>query len=157
MVKRAYNTGTLLERTWARVIIAEEDECWVFKGSKGNYGYGQVREGRKLHRAHVVIYESINGPLKTGMKVLHSCDNPPCCNPHHLRSGTQLENVQDMHAKGRARKAKGLENGRAKLSDKQVAEIRYLRGEGIGPTELAKQFGISRYYVYCLISGTDRK
>jgi DNA invertase Pin-like site-specific DNA recombinase len=91
------------------------------------------------------------------MKVLHSCDNPPCCNPHHLRSGTQLENVQDMHAKGRARKAKGLENGRAKLSDKQVAEIRYLRGEGIGPTELAKQFGISRYYVYCLISGTDRK
>lgn len=35
--------------------------------------------------------------------MLHSCDNPLCCNPAHVSLGTQAENVRDMHSKGRAR------------------------------------------------------
>jgi len=38
------------------------------------------------------------------MKVLHHCDNPPCCEAieeHHLFLGTQAENNADRATKGR--------------------------------------------------------
>lgn len=35
------------------------------------------------------------------MVLAHSCDNPKCCNPGHLRAVPQAENVADMIRKGR--------------------------------------------------------
>jgi len=35
------------------------------------------------------------------MSVLHSCDNPPCCNPDHLSIGTAKENIWDCCRKKR--------------------------------------------------------
>jgi len=35
------------------------------------------------------------------MVVMHSCDNPPCVNPMHLRVGTQSENIIEAFIKGR--------------------------------------------------------
>jgi hypothetical protein len=41
------------------------------------------------------------------MVVMHSCDNPPCCNPAHLSAGTVRDNALDMIAKGRANPPRG--------------------------------------------------
>lgn len=38
---------------------------------------------------------------KGGQVVMHSCDNPACCNPRHLSVGSQSENMQDCSYKGR--------------------------------------------------------
>ncbi|MFB9187253.1 HNH endonuclease signature motif containing protein [Dactylosporangium sucinum] len=63
------------------------------------------RSGKvKLLLAHRVAWEVANGqPIPDGLQVLHSCDNPPCCNPAHLSIGTQAENMQQMVARGRGR------------------------------------------------------
>lgn len=48
-----------------------------------------------------MAYELTKGHIPAGMIVMHTCDNPPCCNPSHLVLGTQAENLADMRAKGR--------------------------------------------------------
>lgn len=37
-----------------------------------------------------------------GMHILHSCDNPRCCNPEHLRIGTHQDNMNDKVSRGRS-------------------------------------------------------
>jgi hypothetical protein len=40
------------------------------------------------------------------MLVMHSCDNPPCCNPDHLSLGTHLQNMAECRAKDRYHRPK---------------------------------------------------
>lgn len=82
-----------------------------------------------------------------GMQVMHSCDNPPCVNPHHLSVGTNADNVRDKVSKNRQYKPKGEKHPQAKLCEKDVLAIRKSRGVITG-RKLATQFGISEEYVY---------
>lgn len=71
-------------------------------GSRTVKGYGQLKgDGSALVRAHRAAWTVTFGPIPEGVYVLHSCDNPPCCNPHHLWLGTALDNTRDIIAKGR--------------------------------------------------------
>ena len=96
-------------RFWAKVDLGHDaDECWpwtasVFKnrGCYGKFQAGTNRETRKAVYAHRWAYEWSKGPIPPGMCVLHSCDNPPCCNPAHLSLGTRADNLADMCRKRR--------------------------------------------------------
>lgn len=90
-------------RFWMKVRAGKTPEdCWEWIGSK-RHDYGQLSSvrGRSPHKAHRVSYEIHFGPIPDGMDVLHSCDNPPCCNPRHLRLGTAKDNARDMVERGR--------------------------------------------------------
>ena len=85
------------------------DKCIEWSGAKTTLGYGSIfvrdtsrhRNRRHLY-AHRWAYEKFFGPIPAGMMVLHSCDNPPCINPLHLRVGVSSDNVSDMVTRGRA-------------------------------------------------------
>lgn len=70
-------------------------------------GYGQVKHwlnGKpSTITAHKASYLAHVGDVPPGLVVMHVCDTPLCINPHHLRLGSQLENVHDMVDKGRWR------------------------------------------------------
>lgn len=104
----------LADRLWAKVDVRGPDDCWEWQGSKvGEYGHiGVGGRENKLVLTHRAAYEVSVGPIPDGMKVCHTCDNPPCCNPKHLFLGTQADNVRDRDAKGRT--ARGDNNGRSK-------------------------------------------
>ena len=75
--------------------------CLVWTGCTIR-GYGQFTLHRKTYKTHRLAWSLANAqPVPEGMCILHSCDNPPCCEPSHLRPGTNAQNSADMVAKGR--------------------------------------------------------
>ncbi len=117
--------------------------CWVWTGYKV-HGYGRFFCDGRHHMAHRFAWTLDNGAIPDGVKILHKCDNPPCV--RHLFSGTQAENVADMIAKGRRAVLLGAAHGMAKLSEKQVLEIRSRYKPGIGGA-LAAEFGVGKLVV----------
>lgn len=79
------------------------DACWPWKGALHRQGYGLVAVNRRMYSASRLAYQLIAGEIPKDMQVMHICDNPPCCNPKHLRLGTQDENAKDRKNKGRSR------------------------------------------------------
>lgn len=75
--------------------------CWEWPGRRYPKGYGKIERDGKDVRAHRYAYVLAKGPIPAGAMILHSCDNPPCCNPDHLRPGTAKENREDAISRGR--------------------------------------------------------
>jgi len=81
---------------WSKVDIRSAEECWRF-GSAVSYGhYAGIRASRVA-----LLLSGVEVP--EGMVVMHTCDNPPCVNPNHLKVSTQAENLKDARDKGRHR------------------------------------------------------
>jgi hypothetical protein len=92
---------SLLDRLLSRIVINDVTDCWEYQGGKNNIGYGMIRDENKMRTTHRVSYEEHKGPIPYGLCVMHSCDNPICCNPNHLSVGTHQQNSDDMVSKGR--------------------------------------------------------
>lgn len=81
-----------------------EDGCWEWRGAKNQYGYGQARIDNKCRLGTHISLLLDGRPRPTPQSLaLHSCDNPPCVNPAHLRWGDKRENAADMVCRGRHR------------------------------------------------------
>lgn len=103
--RRSYVRGALAVRFAARVVHAEGDACWLWRGARQKPGYGRVNlGGGKIEHAHRVAWRLANRRrIPAGRAVLHKCDNPPCVRPDHLFLGTDKMNVADKELKGRGR------------------------------------------------------
>lgn len=132
--------------------------CWNWNKCLCARRYGNVRIGRKMILAHRAAWEAKNGEIPKGMYVLHRCDNTKCINPDHLFIGTQMDNVRDMHQKGRARKAVGTNHRWAKLTDDKVRNIRFMiSGGSMSDGEIGRAVGISRSVICHIKSGRTWK
>ena len=80
----------------------EVDDCWIWTRNKNSKGYGKFSVQKREVYVHRYVYELVHGPIPEGHQVLHSCDVRLCCNPDHLSTGTNEDNVADAVAKGRA-------------------------------------------------------
>lgn len=138
----------LADRFWAKVDrTTTPDGCWPWTGSHNKAGYGIIMRGgkgggRSIHSSHAA-YELQVGPLPEGHDVLHHCDNPPCVRGSHLFTGTDIDNIRDMMAKGRNVSLPGEANGYAKLTDAEVLLIRQQRLKGILLKDVARTFNVS--------------
>lgn len=143
------------QRLWKYIDKRSDAECWPWIGKSGVAGYGKVSTGGRAGKevlAHRAVWELANGPipertdLHHGFVVLHTCDNRACCNPAHLRLGTQGENVADMDAKGRRKTVvkKGVEHHNARYSEDLIRAIK--RDSGT-PSEVANRHGVPVHVV----------
>lgn len=125
--------------------------CREWTGRRDGDGY--ARYGADAVRVHrVVLGLKLGRDIGRDEVVRHSCDNPPCINPDHLKLGTQFANVADREARGRT--ARGGRMPWAKLAANDVLQIVELGQHGmISPTDLAANFGVSRATVNDILAG----
>lgn len=137
-------------------MTLEGDDCWNWKCKKGSYG--QVHHNGKHWLVHRLSYTLNFGEIPEGLCVLHKCDNPSCYNPNHLFLGTKGDNIRDAVKKGHVNSKThgrfgeknrfcrgffGEEHGRAKLTQKQVDEIRKrYTPRVVTQKQLANEFGV---------------
>lgn len=161
-----------VDRFWSR--IRQDGECWIWTAGRDPFGYGKFalttghRHGsgkpKQVHlRAHRFAWALANAVwLGPETYLLHSCDRPACCNPAHLRPGTQRDNIRDMDSKGRRgrcpveRLARGDRHGQTKISDADVKLMRSLRSEGWPHKALSERFGIHISTVGNILRGKAR-
>lgn len=142
--------------------------CWEWIAGKQTSGHGSFhvsgnsRKRNDIHALpHVFMYEFVYGPikdrLKDKVKVCHTCDNPSCCNYHHLYKGTQYDNIQDRVK--RNRNAIAEKHGKHKLTREQVQFIRvhYVkRSREYGSVALASMFHVSYQTILSIVQYKHR-
>lgn len=120
-------------------------QCKEWQGPTTN-GYGRIQKNGIAVYAHREVLR-----LATGDEpevVMHTCDNPLCINPNHLKAGTHVANTQDMI--GKRRNVRGEKVHTAKLTETDVRAIRKARSLGVQGTALAKQYGVVHSVIYAI-------
>jgi hypothetical protein len=112
-------------------------------------GYGRFSLKGKKERAHRVAAR-LDGRDPTGQVVRHTCDNPGCVNPDHLKVGTPKDNAGDMVRRGRS--PRGARNGQSKLTRREVKRI---RASSSASGYLAGLFGVAASTIRTIRTGAS--
>jgi len=134
--------------------IKKTETCWLWTGTKNGYGYGIfLLPEEKQIRAHRYAYEFFTGKkIPQGMIIMHTCDNPPCVNPAHLRVATKGENNADTAHKNRHNY--GIDHWNGKLTQKDIADVRSSKET---KASLSRKYGVAYSHIWRIIHGAVRK
>lgn len=109
------------------------DSCWNWTAATDKWGYGCFWYKGKMHGAHRISYQLHNKvELAPEIFILHSCNNPGCVNPAHLREGNHIENMKDVMT-GKRRPGQVLD----------VIECWQLRQQGWTLGAIGKKFNVT--------------
>jgi len=135
---------SLEERIWNKIVKTEnKDDCWIFKGARSRNGYGKIIVDGKLKLAHRMLYIINNGPISKELVIMHTCDNPPCCNPNHLKLGTQGDNNRDCVNKKRRKYFTRTYHHNSVFNNIQIKKITSLyTGKRGDISKLAREYGV---------------
>jgi HNH endonuclease len=107
-----------------------------------------------MHREALARHLGLSSVGIRDKMVLHSCDNPRCINPDHLRLGDHADNMRDKVARGRQRSVP------RKLTFEQAEAIRAEyrpKTKGSGIPDLARKYGLGNGPVWAIITGKTYK
>jgi hypothetical protein len=141
-VPNQFADRSVAERLWERVDTSGgPNACWPWTGARFHFGHGAFKVNGRPWGAHRIAWELTNGPIADGQRILHICDNPPCCNPRHLYEGTLKDNGRDMRQRGRASHGETHPFARLDASSVRDARARFVAGNQI--KDIAPEYGVS--------------
>lgn len=139
---------------------AGPDRCWPWVRSVTAWGYGQLRiSGDRTRQTNVYAHRlawvlASNQVIPKGQSILHTCDNPACCNPTHLVLGDHQLNMDHAVERGRFHTPRPTKH---KVTTAQLAEIDALLASGVKHVRIADQFGVSKAWVSLYVNGRRRQ
>lgn len=155
--------ASIIKELLQNKIFITETGCWQWKGNKSGR-YASFKVGKINYSAHRLSYRIYKGEIPDKMYVCHSCDNPPCINPHHLWIGSAKDNNNDRDRKGHTASnlhlrrphhfSRGSNHYYAKLNEDDVREI---RSSGCSNRELATNYNVSIDNIRCIRRGLSWK
>lgn len=125
-----------------------------FKDSNGYFQVSLHEEGKRTEKLiHHLVLEAYKPPRKKSQITRHLNGNKIDNQDTNLKWGTYKENVEDARKHNQMPNHKGLSNGRAKLTIKEVKRIRklYLKPE-ISLPILARKFHMSLYAIWAVVT-----
>jgi predicted XRE-type DNA-binding protein len=154
---------TMEERFWFKVLKKEDDSCWEWSAALNN-GYGwfllNKQDGPKFAHRVSAFFAGLISNINSDLHVLHRCDNPKCCNPKHLFTGTNADNVADRVSKGRTkwRSQNGESNGMSKLTSEEVQFVKNLyKNNSLSQSKLAKMFNVKQPHISRIVNESRRR
>ena len=129
------------------MMEGDANVCWPWTGktnAKDGRPYFTVEGKRRPSYSYVL--EAHKGEAQKGRMVLHSCDNPICCNPLHLKWGTHQENMNEMK-----------ERDRHGVPATVIRAIRKLLSDKRPHSEIAELYGVSRETITAIHNGRSHK
>lgn len=124
--------------------------------------------GRLVRSTHIAFFLKHGRWPGKGRSLNHTCDIRACVNPAHLYEGDAKSNATDRIQRGRHRsgahtkpqsRRTGEKNGRAKLTEQQVIQIRRTcaRHKGVRGlfAGLARKFGVTEGQVSDIVRGIE--
>ena len=131
-------------------------QCFEWQMARDARGYGKARFDSKTYLTHRIALSLYTGvSITTELDALHSCDNPPCLNPNHLRWGNARENARDMVDRGRQNHPdrRGSKHHMSKLDEQKVLEIKELFRSPLSNAAIARLYGVTKDNIWCIRHG----
>lgn len=130
-----------------KVTISNSSACWNFESRRKLYPQF-FSEGVRWGASHwsLTFLAQTPRPFPQAM-ALHSCGNPRCVNPEHLRWGTQRDNIRDALARDRIKR---------RLSVDEIDMLRRRVSAGASTAQLARKLSLPQTVVWNAVYATDR-
>lgn len=115
-------------------------------------GYGVLgHDGTTMLASRVMCILAHGAPPNKRSHAAHSCGNPICVNPNHIRWATPAENAKDRALHGT--EARGSNRPNAKLDNRKVRSVIRMTKAGHSQKDIAAKFGVSRALIYGVQKG----
>lgn len=133
-------------RSFQRRLKQHRNGCllWTAKAPDGRGKINLSAKAGSFLASRIAYALEHNYPDISNVMVLHTCDNPLCCNTNHLYLGNQSRNMQDKAERMR---------GPTKLNADIIRQIRVDYSEGMSFRKLACKFGTTSTTMWNIING----
>ena len=128
----------------------DRNGCLIWQGATSHNGYGVTEFAGRQERTHRLMLEARDGPpLDPRLLATHSCDNPRCCEPSHLKWATAQENQIEAVSRDRGPSSK--------LTAAQAWSIAERLERGERNVDLAREYGVTAATISGIRRGVTKR